>query len=218
MDNVISGLTYEEFALLLKCVCQDAESFKDHLSELDSAIGDGDLGITISRGFRAIEKTLEVKQKNAGQLLIKAGIEFNNSACSSMGVFFGTAMTSAGKAVGDKIVVDLAAFYQIVSSMQESISEKGKAQPGDKTMLDAFEPLRLSLKRSLEQNDPCKTALEKAYQASVDGSESTKAMQAVRGRARWLGERTIGHLDPGAVFISLIMKSIFENYEKVKNY
>jgi phosphoenolpyruvate---glycerone phosphotransferase subunit DhaL len=217
MDNVHTGLTYEEFTSLLKCICQDAESFKDYLSDLDSAIGDGDLGITISRGFHAVEEILEVKHKHIGQLLIKAGISFNNSACSTMGVLFGTALTSAGKTIGDTELIDLSAFSQIVCSMEESIADKGKAVLGEKTMLDAIDPVRLSLLSSMDKKEVGIVALEKAYQASTQGSETTREMQAAKGRSRWLGERTIGHLDPGAVFISLIMKSILDNFKKLRS-
>jgi phosphoenolpyruvate---glycerone phosphotransferase subunit DhaL len=212
MDNVNDGLTHEQFVELFRCVCHDAESYKDYLTDLDSAIGDGDLGITILRGFQAVERTLEVSYKNIGQLLMRAGIDFINAASSTGGLLIGSAMISAGKCVGDKTSITLDTFYEMVSCAEEEIIEKGKAEPGDKTMLDAIEPIRLSLKKSLDNNEPTKIAIKKAYEASEQGSESTRVMQAKKGRARWQGERTIGHIDPGAVFISLIMKSIYSHY------
>lgn len=209
MDKENDGLTHEEFVQLLRSVCHDAESYKDYLTELNSAIGDGDLGITIFRGFHAVEKTLDVPHKNIGQLLMRAGIDFINAASSTGGLLIGSAIISAGKCIGDKSSITLSTFYEIVSCVEEEIMEKGKAELGDKTMLDAIEPIRLSLKISLDKNEPVKIALKKAYKASEQGSEATRAMQASKGRSRWLGERTIGHLDPGAVFISLLMKSIY---------
>jgi dihydroxyacetone kinase-like protein len=214
MDNVNDGLTYEEFVQLFRCVCHDAESYKDYLTDLDSAIGDGDLGITIFRGFQAVEKTLELSHRNIGELLLRAGIDFINAASSTGGLLIGSAMMTAGKCMGDKISLTLYSFYEIVSCVEESIMEKGKAELGDKTMLDAIDPIRLSLKNSLDNNESVEIALEKACKASEEGSEATRAMQALKGRSRWLGERTIGHLDPGAVFISLLMKSIFTHYRK----
>jgi dihydroxyacetone kinase-like protein len=212
MDKVNDGLTHEEFVQLLKSICHDAESYKDYLTDLDSAIGDGDLGITIFRGFQAVEKTLEVTHNNIGQLLMRAGIDFINAASSSGGFLIGSAMISAGKCMGDKTSITLSLFYEMVSCAEEEIIEKGKAKPGDKTILDAIEPVRLSLKNSLDKKEPAEEALKNAFVASEQGSEATRAMQATKGRSRWLGERSIGHLDPGAVFISLLMKSIYSHY------
>jgi len=215
MDKGKIGITYNEFSKLLKCICRDTESYKDYLNELDSAVGDGDLGITVSRGFNAVEKTIETKFKNIGQLLLKAGMDFNNAASSTMGSLLGMALMRTGSCMGDKDVLDLPAFYKMIISVEESIKERGKAELGDKTMLDAIDPIRLSLKNSIEKKESCSVALEKVYRASEKGSENTKTMLAVRGRARWLGTQTIGHLDPGAVLISLIMKSVYEHFLEV---
>ena len=211
METTTNGLTYNEFKDLLRKVCQDAESYKDFLTELDSAIGDGDLGITIYRGFQAVEKSLELPHENIGQLLMRAGVDFINAASSTGGFLIGSAIISAGKCIGDKVSISLFTFYEIVTCSEEEIREKGKAELGDKTLLDALEPIRISLKNSLETKEPIDIALKKAYEASEQGSEATRTMRALKGRARWLGERTLGHLDPGAVFISLIMKSIYRH-------
>jgi len=216
MDNTTAGLTYEDFVELLRRVSQDAESYIDYITVLDSAIGDGDLGITIHRGFQAIEKSLEVPHKNIGELLMRAGIDFINAASSTGGFLIGSAIISAGKCMGEKDSITLSSFYEIVTCSVEEIKEKGKAELGDKTMLDALEPIRLSLKNSLVKNEPIIIALKKAYEAAEQGSESTRGMLASKGRSRWLGERTIGHLDPGAVFISLIMKSVYSYYVNMK--
>jgi phosphoenolpyruvate---glycerone phosphotransferase subunit DhaL len=214
MDTANSGLIYEDFVQLLKGICRDAESYKDYLTDLDSAIGDGDLGITIFRGFQAVEKTLELTHENIGQLLVRAGIDFINAASSTGGLLIGSAMISAGKCMGNKASVTLSTFYDIVSCAQEEIMEKGKAVPGDKTMLDAIEPIRLSLEKSLARNEPVEEALKRAKEASEQGSEATRTMKATKGRSRWLGDRSIGHLDPGAAVISMIMKSIYLNCKK----
>ena len=211
MDKGKDGLTYKEFSKLLKRICQEAENYKDYLNELDSAVGDGDLGVTVSRGFKAVEKTLEKKHKNIGQLLIKAGMDFNNAACSTMGFLLGMALIRMGSCIAEKENIDLSAFYSMIYYAEESIKERGKAELGDKTMLDAIDSVTLSLKKSIEEKDSCMVAVEKAFHASEKGCEMTRPMLAVRGRARWLGAQTIGHLDAGAVLINLIMKSIYEH-------
>jgi phosphoenolpyruvate---glycerone phosphotransferase subunit DhaL len=211
MDNDEHGFTYDEFVIVLHEICHDAESYKDLLNQLDSEIGDGDLGVTVSRGFKAVEKALEIKQKNIGQLLIKSGLKFTQAASSTMGVLFGRGMMRAGICLGDREMIDLPTFFNMVSSFEDAIVEKGKSQMGDKTMLDAIDPIRLSLQKSIENNSSTEKAIEDAYLAAKNGSEATRPMKALRGRSRWLGDQTIGHIDSGAVFISLIMKSIHDH-------
>jgi phosphoenolpyruvate---glycerone phosphotransferase subunit DhaL len=143
---------------------------------------------------------------------MRAGIDFINAASSTGGFLIGSAIISAGKCIGEKVSISLATFYDIVVCSEEEIMEKGKAELGDKTMLDALEPIRISLKNSLEIKAPIDIALKNAFEASEQGSEATRSMQAKKGRSRWLGERSVGHLDPGAVFISQLMRSIYSHY------
>jgi phosphoenolpyruvate---glycerone phosphotransferase subunit DhaL len=206
------GLSYQAFSNILERVCFDMKSHKDYLIELDSATGDGDLGITVYHGFEAVEKIIADRPDNVGLLLIKAGMAFNNAVGSTMGALFGMALVRAGKAIGNVEPIDLDVFTQLVRTMEDSIREKGKAQVGDKTMLDAIVPARMSLENSITSHETFKTGLGNAYLAAAEGAEGTKTMQAAFGRSRWLGERTIGFPDPGAVFISLFLKSIWENY------
>lgn len=216
MEKVKCGLDYKEFTDLLGKLCLDMISQKDNLNELDSAIGDGDLGNTVYRGFRAVQSTLELENKNIGQLLIRAGINLNNAACSTMGFLFGMALMRAGICIGDKDCITLKTIYAMVESIEDSIKEKGEAELGDKTMLDAIDPIRLSLKKSIRDNDSTEDALENAVQASRKGCNATRDMRAFKGRSRWLGERTIGHIDPGAYFICLIVESISRYYMNKK--
>jgi len=206
------GLSYLEFANLLEKVSQKIREYKDYLTELDSITGDGDLGITINNGFRAVEETTRLNTGNAGQLLIKAGIAFS-TAGSTMGALFGVALMRAGKKIGDQEFIDLKSFSMMVKEMEDSIKEKGKADVGDKTILDALVPARLSLESSVNKKASAEQALEHAYLAASEGAEKTKAIQATHGRSRWLGERTIGSVDPGAVFIGLFFKTIWECYK-----
>jgi len=208
------GLNYNEFSEILRRVSREMKGLKDYLIELDLATGDGDLGITISHGFTAVEETIETKPESVSQLLIKSGIAFNNAAGSTMGALFGMALMRAGKEVRDNEQVDLQAFLKMIIGMETSIKEKGKAEVGDKTILDALVPARIALEKSLAENTPVLPSLEQAYLASAKGAENTKSMQATYGRSRWLGERTIGFVDPGAVFISLFFKAIWESYRQ----
>lgn len=214
MDNQINFCDYEKFQQLLLIICDQIEANIDLLNELDSAIGDGDLGITLHRGFQAIRRTAQKRYKTIGQLLVFSGMDFSNSACSTMGMLFGMAVLSAGVSVIEKDDIDLAASINMVNNAIRVIEEKGGAKVGDKTMLDTLVPISLSLQASLDNNLPIPIVVKNVYLASVAGCEGTRNLEARKGRASWLGYQTIGHLDPGAVFINLIMKAIYETVIK----
>ncbi len=207
------GLSYLEFSTILEQVSQKMREYKDYLTELDSATGDGDLGITINHGFLAVEETIRSNPGNASQLLIKGGMAFNNAAGSTMGALFGMALMRAGKTIRDQELINLESFMMMVKGMEESIKEKGKADVGDKTILDALVPARQSLETSIQQGIAVEEGLKRAYIAASEGAEKTKTLQATHGRSRWLGERTIGFADPGAIFAGLFFKSIWECYK-----
>lgn len=212
MEKKSPSISYSEFQNLLIAICDGIDNNIDLLNELDSEIGDGDLGSTLHRGFKAIRQTCQQKYKTIGQLLVFAGMDFSNAACSTMGVLFGMAVLSAGVCVIENEFLDLTSVKKMLACSINSIKEKGGADLGDKTMLDIIIPISASLQHSLEMGFGGLVALESVFNESNLACEKTKHLMARKGRASWLGEQTIGHLDPGAVFISLIMKSIYEYF------
>jgi len=185
----------------------ELEAAKDRLTELDAAVGDGDLGITMTRGSQAIREGLGT-EPDLGRILIKAGMDFGNSAPSTMGALLGTALMRAGKAVQGQTNATSQDVLRMVTAAEEGIRERGKAQPGDKTMLDALVPAREALEHALARGSNLSEAVQSAAAAARRGMLATINMEASMGRARWLGGRTIGHQDPGATVVAFIFASL----------
>ncbi len=204
----------ERLVAMLVAMTEDLEQARDLLIELDSAVGDGDLGITVARGSAAVREGLREHGQDVGRVLMKAGMDFSNAAPSTMGALLGGAFMAAGKAVQGQAELTLPDVCRAVKAAEDRIREKGKAQPGDKTMLDALAPARLALEEAAQQGADLVAALAQARDAAEQGMKATTAMQAAFGRARWLGERTIGHQDPGATLVFLIAASFAKSAKR----
>jgi dihydroxyacetone kinase-like protein len=155
--------------------------------------------------------------QDIGRLLFKVGMDFSNSAGSTMGALLGTAFMRAGKQVQGQAEVSLADLARMVKAAEDGIKEKGKANPGDKTMLDALIPAREALEQAAHDGADMAAALSKAQAAAQAGVLATVNMQAAFGRARWLGERSIGHQDPGATLVYLIIESLHDAVRALKS-
>lgn len=182
----------------------------DYLTQLDAAIGDGDHGTNMRRGFDAVGKAL-AGQGDAtppGRLLIVAGKTLVATVGGASGPLWGSALRRAGRALGDAETFDGA---QLAGALDEAIAgvvELGAAAPGDKTMVDALLPAVEALRSSLEAGESLTAAVDAAAAAAARGAESTVPMQARKGRASYLGERSIGHQDPGATSASIIVAAL----------
>jgi len=203
---------------VLRSLTHDLEAAKECLTELDSAIGDGDLGITFSRGGRGIREGLQGEPADIGQMLIKAGLDFSNAAGSTMGALLGTAFVQAGKEVRGQAKVDLADIARMVEAAVQGVQARGKAHVGDKTMLDAMVPASVALTEAVSHHTSLLEGLEQALAAAEQGMQATTSMQAAFGRARWLGDRTIGHQDPGATAVYLIFRSAAESLRRLPGF
>jgi dihydroxyacetone kinase-like protein len=168
------------------------EGCADELRDLDAALGDGDLGITVTAGSRAVRAALAGLPDDAtpAQLLKAAAGAFAKANPSTMAALVGGALLAAAKEVGDAAELDRAGGLTVGRAAAESIAKRGKSQVGDKTVLDALVP---SLD-ALADGAP----LSAGISAARDGVESTRSLQSMRGRASWLGERSKGLQDPGA--------------------
>ena len=211
----MTTLTADDVASILTTLTHDLQAEKDYLIELDSAVGDGDLGITVDRGFQGVRDGLADNAPDIGKMLLKAGFDFSNSAGSTMGALMGTAFMRAGKTVQGKLEITLDELAQMVKAGEDGIREKGKASPGDKTMLDALMPAREALQTAASQGMTFAAAMLAAQQAAEAGAKATTNMQAAFGRARWLGERVVGHQDPGATLVFLMARSLATSLGKM---
>jgi dihydroxyacetone kinase-like protein len=191
------------------------QASKDNLNELDAAVGDGDLGITMSRGYTAVIEGLGNPSRDIGRVLFKAGVDFSNAAASTTGALVASAFMNAAKQMQGRADAGLAEITGMVKAAEEAIRAKGKAKPGDKTMLDAIVPAREAMEEALSQGLTLLAALQKALGAAEAGMLDTVGMKAAVGRARWLGERTVGHQDPGATAVFMQLEAVVAAIKRV---
>jgi phosphoenolpyruvate---glycerone phosphotransferase subunit DhaL len=182
----------------------------DYLTQLDAAIGDGDHGINMRRGFDAVGKALAGQENGLppGRLLIIAGKTLVSTVGGASGPLWGSALRRAGRALGDAGSFDGAQLAQALDAAVEGVVELGAASPGDKTMVDALIPAAQALRQALDAGSALDQAVQAAADAARAGAEATVPMQARKGRASYLGERSIGHQDPGATSAAIILAAL----------
>ncbi|GAB6118319.1 dihydroxyacetone kinase subunit DhaL [Thermoanaerobacter sp. CM-CNRG TB177] len=182
---------------------------KEYLTELDAAIGDADHGINLDRGFNAVKQKLTTlpETTDIGTILKTIGMTLVSTVGGASGPLYGTAFMRAGQVVQGKNELSEEDIVKIFEAALDGIKQRGKAEAGDKTMIDSIEPAYKALKDSLENNIALPEALNRAANAAKEGMEYTKNISARKGRASYLGERSIGHLDPGATSAYLMIKT-----------
>jgi phosphoenolpyruvate---glycerone phosphotransferase subunit DhaL len=182
---------------------------RDYLVQLDAAIGDGDHGINMTRGFTAVVKALEAeKDVPPGRLLILAGKTLVSSVGGASGPLWGTALRRAGRALGEEPTFSGAQLSDALDAALAGVVDLGAANPGDKTMVDALIPAATTLRQRVSAGDSIQAALHAAADSADEGKLATEPMQARKGRASYLGERSVGHVDPGAASAALIMRAL----------
>ncbi|HIB8305936.1 dihydroxyacetone kinase subunit DhaL [Serratia marcescens] len=184
---------------------------RDFLTQLDTEIGDADHGLNMNRGFnKVVEKLPSVADKDIGFILKNTGMTLLSSVGGASGPLFGTFFIRAAQAANAKQSLDLTELHQVMQEGVEGVVMRGKAEPGDKTMCDVWWPVVESLGQSAQQNLSVAEALQRAADSAERAVESTITMHARKGRASYLGERSIGHQDPGATSVMLMMKTLAE--------
>ncbi|NDJ54248.1 MAG: dihydroxyacetone kinase subunit L [Chloroflexi bacterium] len=183
-----------------------------YLTELDSAIGDGDHGNNMARGFKKVrEKLPELQEKDIGGLLKGVGMTLMSTVGGASGPLYGTFYMRAGGAVDGKEELDLADVVALFDAGLGGVVSRGRAELGDKTMIDALTPAVEALKAAQEAGQSVEEALQAAAAAAEQGMKDTAPLQARKGRASYLGERSIGHQDPGSTSTYFMMKTASEN-------
>jgi dihydroxyacetone kinase-like protein len=184
---------------------------RQHLTKLDAAIGDADHGINMDRGFKSIlKKVPAVEDKDAGTILKTAGMALVSSVGGAGGPLYGTAFMQAGMAVAGKYELEAGDVLAALDSALKGVVMRGKANLGDKTMVDAITPAVEAMREALENGAGTVEALEEAAAAAEKGMTDTIPMLAKKGRASYLGERSIGHQDPGATSSYLIIQTMVD--------
>jgi dihydroxyacetone kinase-like protein len=183
---------------------------RDYLTQLDAAIGDADHGTNMDRGFTAVvEKLGEVDGPvPPGRLLTTAGGTLVSTVGGASGPLWGTALRRAGRALGDADEFGSDELAAALDAALDGVVELGAAQEGEKTMVDAFAPAVRTLRERLGGGASLADAIQSAFEASEDGMRATVPLRATKGRASYLGERSIGHQDPGATSTALILGAL----------
>jgi dihydroxyacetone kinase-like protein len=182
---------------------------KDHLVQLDAAIGDADHGTNMTRGFEAVVQALAADNGSPpGKLLGLAGRTLVSTVGGASGPLWGSALRAGGRVLGDHSTFDGPQLVDVLAAALASVKDLGTASLGDKTMVDALEPAVDTLRERIAAGDTLTQALDDAAIAAEAGMRATIPLQARKGRASYLGERSVGHQDPGATSTALIMRAL----------
>jgi phosphoenolpyruvate---glycerone phosphotransferase subunit DhaL len=211
-DPAAKEISQAKLVDLLKHVAEDMIAAEDEFQALDAALGDGDLGVTARMGFQAIrevcQKTEQTQNSDIGGFLRAAGKAFMNANASTMGALMGTAWVQAGKVAASKTTVTLEDALTMCRAAAEGIQRRGKAQLGDKTILDAIFPACDALDKAAQDGKSCHEAFAFAAEAAERAVAETAPLQSQVSRASWLQERSKGLPDPGASLCAKLFRSM----------
>jgi phosphoenolpyruvate---glycerone phosphotransferase subunit DhaL len=180
----------------------------DYLTQLDSAIGDADHGVNLNRGFTAVVAALGASDpQTVGEVFVKTGTTLVSKVGGAAGPLYGTAFRAIGKTLpGDGSTVDAAALGAALRAGLAAVQKLGAAVPGDKTIVDAYGPAVAAFEKSADEG--LAVAARAAAEAAAEGMRATTELHARKGRASYLGPRSVGHQDPGATSTWLIFQAL----------
>ena len=194
----------EDIKRMMLAIADAMDAARDELCALDGEIGDADHGIAMAGGFGAVREVVSsLDGGNPTEVFNQSAKAFLNAVGASSGPLYATAFMRAGMAVKGREVLSDADAPELIAAMAEGIAHRGKASPGDKTMLDAWQPAADAAKGASGQ--PAAAIFEAAASAAHAGAEATAELEAKLGRAARLGARSVGHRDPGAVSAAMML-------------
>ncbi|WP_237321417.1 dihydroxyacetone kinase subunit DhaL [Streptomyces sp. JJ36] len=194
----------------VQAVATAVDTQKDHLTQLDSAIGDADHGTNMHRGFTAVTEALDgLEPAGVGEVLVKTGTTLVSKVGGASGPLYGSVFRTVGKALPGA-TADAREFGAALGSGLEALQRLGAAAPGDKTMVDAYAPAAEAFRRVAEEGGDFAAAATAAAEAAEEGMRATTPLQARKGRASYLGPRSVGHQDPGATSTALVFRALAE--------
>jgi dihydroxyacetone kinase-like protein len=189
-----------------------------YLTELDAAIGDADHGANMDRGFKAVMNKLpEISDKDIGTIFKTIGMTLISTVGGAGGPLYGTFFLQVGMKAAGKMELSLTDWTEALEAALNGVVMRGKAEVGDKTMVDALTPAVAVLKQSVPDGQPINKALELSAEAARKGMEGTIPLVARKGRASYLGERSAGHQDPGATSSFLILQAAANTWKDVSS-
>ncbi len=204
-------VTKEQILQWLQRFATIVEANKDYLTELDAAIGDADHGINLERGFKKVITQLpNVADKDIGNILKTVSMTLISTVGGASGPLYGTLFLRASMVVAGKQELSKQDMLTMLQAGLDGVISRGKAQLGDKTMVDAFSPAVAAFGEAVTGGEDTLSAMQQAVAAAEKGMQDTTPMQAKKGRASYLGERSIGHQDPGATSVYLMLQSLLD--------
>lgn len=204
-------VTKDQILQWLQAVAVVLEQNKDYLTELDAAIGDADHGINMNRGFQKVISQLpSVADKDIGSILKTVSMTLISTLGGASGPLYGTMFLRASTAVAGKSELTDEDMVALLQAAVDGIIQRGKANLGDKTMLDALSPASDAFKLAIANGASTQEALQQAVAATEQGMKNTTPLVAKKGRASYLGDRSANHQDPGATSAYLILKTLLE--------
>ena len=208
----------ETVSVAVQIVADTALKNETYFSELDAVAGDGDFGYSLARGFESVLENWDTLDNSSPSTFLKgvASILATRLGGTS-GPIWGTGFLRAGSAVEGRSELDLGDVLALIDGAITGIQQRGGASIGDKTLLDALGPLRGELEVWSDRAAPPGEVAKAVAAAARRGAESTKELQARRGRASYVGERSIGHEDPGAVAVAVITENIAQIWQTTVN-
>ena len=187
------------------------DEHKACLTDLDAAIGDADHGVNIARGFNTVAQKIAAQPSQSLGLLFKtAGMTLMSAVGGASGMLYGNFFLKAAAVAGDRSTLDDADLLAVLEAGRDGIVQRGRAELGDKTMIDAWTPALATLREALAAEQPLTTALTRCAATAQQAMAATIPLQARKGRASYLGERSVGHQDPGATSTYLLLRSLSE--------
>ncbi|MCG8350727.1 MAG: DAK2 domain-containing protein [Chloroflexales bacterium] len=207
MTTVIEGA---QIASTIRRVADRLIAIADWLNQLDAAMGDGDTGVTISKGAEGLRQHLDANPPgdDLGKWLAGVGTAFNKAAPSTIAALTATALMRAGKEARGVSALDAALLTRMLRAADEGVQERGKAKPGDKTIVDALHPAANAFAEAIAQDDDLRAAALAMIEASRAGRDAVIPLRSKIGRAGWVGERTEGQPDPGTVLLVQVLETI----------
>ncbi|MFF5107571.1 dihydroxyacetone kinase subunit DhaL [Streptosporangium sp. NPDC000509] len=197
------------FAAWIEEIARVVAAGKEWLTGLDAAIGDADHGANLDRGFTAVTGALAAKEPDTpGSLLVLVGNTLIRKVGGASGPLYGTAFREAGRTLGDTPEVSVAHLHTALEAGLAGVRKLGSAAEGDKTMVDALAPAVRALEQAVRDGKDPAEAIGAASEAARTGAEATIPMQARKGRASYLGPRSVGHQDPGAASTALVVSAL----------
>lgn len=207
-------ISSERLLLFLRRLSEEVADHRDDLTRLDASIGDADHGVNLNRGFTAVvDKLPDLADKDVGTILKTVGMTLISTVGGAAGPLYGTGFMRAGIVLGDRTELGSEDIVAALAAALEGIQSRGRAQRGEKTMVDAIAPAVDVLKTAQANGSDMRLAARSALRAAEEGMRATILMVATKGRASYLGERSAGHQDPGATSAYLMARVLFEVLE-----